>query len=80
MAASQRQRYLYRRERADGKANQSTDLKTFEKWLREVEPGDTFYVGRVEWVLCEQDGEVAFGDHKVPHVRYVEHVEAEENW
>jgi hypothetical protein len=76
------QRYLYRRERADGSTNQSTSLKTFEKWLGEIENGDRFYVAECRWVEAEQDGTVRWtsrngGVSDIAHVRKIRDIEPE---
>lgn len=80
MAAGARYRYFYRRERADGSTNETTALKNFEKWLaKEFQPGDVFYVARLEWVKCERDGTVVSNGQEVPHVRWVRDADSVEN-
>ena len=77
--AGPRARFRYRRERADGKENDTIDLRTFEGWLKEAEPGDTFYVAHCQWVQCEQDGAIVSGGHEFPHVRWMRDVAAVDN-
>jgi hypothetical protein len=71
--------YRYRRQRADGKANETTSAESFGKWLKEAEPGDEFFVGRFLWVQCEQDGTRPFGTGEVPRVTKVCEVDAKDN-
>lgn len=77
--AGPRTRFRYRRERADNKENDTTDRKAFERWLREAEPGDRFFVADCRWVQCEQDGTVISGGDEIPHVRWVTEADAVEN-
>ncbi len=71
MAAEVRYRYFYRRERADGSANETTALKNFEKWLKEAQSDDRFFVARLQWVECERDGTIVMGGYELPHVKWV---------
>lgn len=76
------QRYLYRRERAGGKSNQTTSLKSFEGWLIDVADGDRFFVAECRWVEATQDGTVPWtGKNGVattlPHVRKIRDIELE---
>ena len=77
--AKDRHRYIYRREREDGSANESISLKQFEKWLNEAEDSDRFYVARCDWVECQHDKDVPFGSQDIPHVVKVRTAEAKEN-
>lgn len=76
--AGPKTRFRYRRERGE-KENDTTDLKMFERWLKEAEPGDTFFVARCQWVQCEQDGTIVSGGHEITHVRWVSDADAVEN-
>lgn len=93
--AGARHRYLYLRTRADGKANQTTAIKSFMKWFDEVAEGDEFFVARCNWVQCEHDKPAPFGvaEHlslkpiedlpegttSVPHVIKVDDVDSVDN-
>jgi len=79
VAAENRNVYLYRRERADGSANETIALRNFEKWLTEAKAGDVFFVARCRWVECEQDGTATSGGHEFPHVKWVREADAVEN-
>jgi hypothetical protein len=76
---AERYRYRFQRTRADGKTNESTSSRSFEKWLKEREEGDRFYVGRFEWVECAQDATLPFGKGEIPHVTKVAVASAKEN-
>lgn len=69
-----RYRYRYRRESANGKTNETTSLKSFEKLLQDAQPGDRFIVGKVAWVLVTGEG----ADVKIPFER-AEDADAKEN-
>lgn len=79
MATAARYTYFYRRERADGSANETTALKSFEKWLKDADPTDQFFVARLEWVECERDGTVVSNGQEIPHVKWVRDAESVEN-
>lgn len=79
MAAANRCRFFYRREREDGSANETIAHRSFETWLKEAEPGDKFYVAQCRWVQCEVDGTVISGGEPIPHVRWVREVDAVDN-
>lgn len=67
-----RQRYIYMRTRRDGKSNQSTSLKSFEKWLKEVDEGDEFFVAKCEWVQCDLDKLAPSGVAEYLRTRFIE--------
>lgn len=79
MAEANKTRFRYRRERADGTINDTIDLKTFEKWVRDAEPGDVLFVAQCRWVQCERDGTVVSGGQEIPHVKWVRDIDAVEN-
>ncbi len=79
MAAKERYRYLYRRERPNGTVNETKTLGTFEKWLRELEQGDRFYVARCDWVECQHDKMIRFGKLDIPHVVLLGPAESKSN-
>lgn len=73
-------RYSYCRHRGDGSVNETGDLRGFEKWIKEAQPGDRFFVGLTRWVECQQDGTVLWGNgDELPHVKWISDVEAVEN-
>lgn len=72
-------RFRYRRERADGSSNETTSATTFQKWLREAEEGDCFFVAWCRWVQATPGQIVKFGGGDLQAVTKVREVEVKDN-
>jgi hypothetical protein len=71
VAETDKVRFRYRRERPDGKINDTTCLRNFEKWLTDRQEGDRFFVARCDWVECTYNGQIVRGKAELPTVKWV---------
>ena len=72
-------RFRYRRERSDGKCNETTSATTFQKWLKDAEEGDHFYVAWCRWVQATPGQVAKFGGADLHTVVKKKEVEAKDN-